>query len=272
MKRSRLLLVLILAFTAVFAFAGCTAIVTDDDGETYEIPLDDAEEFAREYISEEMELYITGQLEQGYALADVLGLDQAQIEEIVREEVRNAITEEIKNGDLVDMVFEEAGVSKEEFSAAVSTMAALSGKTGEKKEEPKAKEKKEEKKEEPKAEEKKEEKKEEPKAEEKKEEKKEESEAEDKKEEKKKEKKEKPKAEVKNEAPKAEAKADPVGMLADYNSFYAAYADAWKAAGTGSLDGYGVIQNGGGASASLQQFGAALNAYDVNSGGNMMVW
>ncbi len=182
MKRSRLLLVLLLVFAAAFAFSGCTAVVTDDDGETYEIPMDEAEEFAREYISEEMELYITEQIKSGYSLADALGIDDAEIEKIIREEVRNAIQEEIKNGDLVDMVFEEAGVSKEDVQTAVGAVTAFSGKkTDSKKEEPKAEEKKEEKKEEPKAEEKKEEKKEEPKAEEKKEEKKEEPKAEEKK-------------------------------------------------------------------------------------------
>ena len=195
MKRSKLLLVLLLTFAAAFAFCGCTAVVTDDDGETYEIPMDEAEEFAREYISEEMGLYIADQIQSGYTLADALGIKEEDIEQIIREEVRNAIQEEIKNGDLVDQVFAEAGVSKEDVQTAVGAVAAFSGKkTEEKKEEPKAEEKKEEKKEEPKAEEKKEEKKEEPKAEEKKEE--------PKAGEKKEEKKEEPKAEEKKEEKK----------------------------------------------------------------------
>ncbi|MBO4374835.1 MAG: hypothetical protein J5829_06985 [Lachnospiraceae bacterium] len=207
MKRTRLLLVLLMVLASVLVFSGCTAVITDDDGETYEIPMDEAEDYAREFISEEMELYISDQINQGYSLADTLGIKQEDIEQIIREEVRNAIKEEIKNGDLVDQVFAEAGVSKEDVQTAVNAVSAFSPKTSEKK----AEEKKEVKKEEPKAEVKKEEKKEEPKAEEKKEEKKEEPKAEVKKDEK----KDEPKAEEKKDEKKDEPKAESTSKLDD---------------------------------------------------------
>ncbi len=99
MKKKSFLFILLAMLTAV-VLTGCTAIVTDDYGETYEIPLDDAEEMAREYIAEQMQTYISDELAKGNSLADILGISEAELEQIIRQEIRSAIQEELGNQDL----------------------------------------------------------------------------------------------------------------------------------------------------------------------------
>ena len=103
MKKSKLLLVL-LACVLMAMLTGCTAVITDDFGESYEIPLDDAEDMARAYIEEQIKSYVAEELKNGNDLTTILGIDQEEIEAIVREEIQSAIEEEISNGDVLNII------------------------------------------------------------------------------------------------------------------------------------------------------------------------
>ncbi|MBO6111938.1 MAG: hypothetical protein J6P45_02670, partial [Lachnospiraceae bacterium] len=149
MKKSKLMLVL-LSSILMMMLTGCTAVITDDYGESYEIELDEAEEMAKEYIADEMRTYIADEVSKGTSLADVLGIDEAELEQIVREEIKAAVEEEMKNGDLVnELVGSDLGAILGSFDSQFSQEES-SGKVEEKKveekkvEEKKAEEKKDE--------------------------------------------------------------------------------------------------------------------------------
>ncbi len=99
MNKKSILFIFLTVFMAIM-MTGCSAVITDDKGEKYEIPLDNAEEMARKYIADQMQNYITEELAKGNSLADILGIDEKDLEQIVREEIKNAIAEEIGEQDI----------------------------------------------------------------------------------------------------------------------------------------------------------------------------
>ena len=105
-----------------FALTGCSAVITDDAGGTYEIPLDEFEGMAKEYVAAEIKTYIADEIKSGKSLGEILGVDDSYIEDIIREEIKGAIAAELKDNNIIG--------SEEDISGLIDNAKEL-GKLGE---------------------------------------------------------------------------------------------------------------------------------------------